>query len=106
MAKKFSDLRGKMSPEAQARVKVRVQEALAEMPLQELRRARELAQQTLGEVLGMSQPEVSKLEQRSDALISTVRRYVEAMGGELEIVARFPDGAVRITQFQDIGPSR
>jgi predicted XRE-type DNA-binding protein len=93
-------------PEAQARVKVRVQEALAEMPLQELRRARELAQQTLGEVLGMSQPEVSKLEQRSDALISTVRRYVEAMGGELEIVARFPDGAVRITQFQDIGPSR
>jgi hypothetical protein len=49
---------------------------------------------------------VSKLEQRSDALISTVRRYVEAMGGELEIVARFPDGAVRITQFQDIGPSR
>jgi predicted XRE-type DNA-binding protein len=106
MAKKFSDLRAKLAPEAQARVKARVQEALAEMPLQELRRARELAQQAVGEVLGMSQPEVSKLEQRSDALISTVRRYVEAMGGELEIVARFPEGAVRITQFQDIGPSR
>ncbi len=101
MPKKFSDLRAKMAPEAQARVKARVRGALAEMPLQELRRARELAQQAVGEVLGMSQPEVSKLEQRSDALISTVRRYVEAMGGELEIVARFPEGAVRITQFQD-----
>lgn len=106
MPKKFSDLRAKMAPEAQARVKARVRGALAEMPLQELRRARELAQQAVGEVLGMSQPEVSKLEQRSDALISTVRRYVEAMGGELEIVARFPEGAVRITQFQDIGRSR
>jgi hypothetical protein len=50
----------------------------------------------------MSQPEVSKLEKRTDCLISTVRRYVEAMGGQLEIVARFPDGAVRINQFEDL----
>jgi transcriptional regulator with XRE-family HTH domain len=102
MAKKFADLRAKMSAEAQAEVAARVQATLQEMPLQELRRARELAQQTIGEILGMSQPEVSKLEKRSDALISTVRRYVEAMGGELEIVARFPDGAVKITQFSDL----
>ena len=102
MAKKFSELRAKMSPEARARVDARVRAALQEMPLNELRRARELAQKTVGEVLGMTQPEVSKLEQRSDALISTVRRYIEAMGGELEIVARFRDGDVRITQFGDL----
>lgn len=54
----------------------------------------------------MSQPEVSKLEKRSDALISTVRRYIEAMGGELEIIARFPDGAVKINQFSELEEHR
>ena len=103
MAKKFSELRATMSPEGRARVDARVQVALQEMPLNELRRAREMAQKTVGEILGMAQPEVSKLEQRSDALISTVRRYIEAMGGELDIVARFPGGDVRITQFGDLG---
>lgn len=102
MAKKFSELRAKMSPEARARVDARVQAALQQMPLNELRRALELAQKTVGEILGMTQPEVSKLEQRSDALISTVRRYIEAMGGELDIVARFPQGDVRITQFGEL----
>lgn len=102
MAKKFAELRARMSPEARVRVEARVQTALQEMPLNELRRARELAQKTVGEVLGMTQPEVSKLEQRSDALISTVRRYIEAMGGDLDIVAHFPDGDVRITQFGDL----
>lgn len=106
MAKKFSELRAKMSPEARARVDARVTTTLQEMPLNELRRARELAQKTVGEILGMTQPEVSKLEQRSDALISTVRRYIEAMGGNLDIVARFPDGDVRITQFGDLDERR
>ena len=76
------------------------------MPLNELRRALELAQKTVGEILGMTQPDVSKLEQRSNALISTVRRYIEAMGGELDIVARFPRGDVRITQFGDLDERR
>jgi predicted XRE-type DNA-binding protein len=102
MAKKFAELRAKMTPERRARNEARTKELLAEMPLQELRRARNLAQKTLGEVLEMSQPEVSKLEKRTDAMISTVRKYVQAMGGELEIVARFPDGAVRINQFGDL----
>jgi hypothetical protein len=102
MAKKFSELRAKMSPEARERATKRAELALQEMPLNELRRARDLAQKTVGEILDMSQPEVSKLEQRSDALISTVRHYVEAMGGALDIVARFPDGDVLITQFKDL----
>jgi hypothetical protein len=50
----------------------------------------------------MSQPGVSKLEQRVDLFVSTLRNYIRAMGGELEIIARFPEGAVRINQFDDI----
>ena len=102
MARKFAELRAKMSPESQARAEAMTRQLLEEMPLNELRRAHEMAQTTIGELLGMSQPEVSKLEQRSDALISTVRRYVQAMGGELEIVARFPDGTVKINQFNEL----
>jgi len=102
MPRKFQELFDKMPAASRARVDARVQKALKEMPLSELRRALEMAQQTVGDVLGMTQPEVSKLEQRSDALISTVRRYVEAMGGELDIIARFPQGSVKITQFSDL----
>jgi transcriptional regulator with XRE-family HTH domain len=72
------------------------------MPLQELRRARELSQATLAEALETDQGNISKLEQRTDMYMSTLRRYVKAMGGTLEIVAKFPDGAVRVTQFQEL----
>ena len=67
--------------------------------LGELRRARRLTQETLAETLGMSQSEVSKVERRTDLYVSTLRRYVEAMGGELQIVARFPNGEVEIIQL-------
>jgi len=53
--------------------------------------------------LGSQQALVSKLERRADMYVSSLRTYVEALGGELEIVARFPDAAVRITQFEEIG---
>lgn len=102
MAKKFSELRNKMSPERRARVEARVQAALREMPLHELRRARDLTQTTLAKAMGTTQGEVSKIEQRTDVYLSTLRSYLEAMGGELEIVARFPDGAVRISQFAEV----
>ena len=67
--------------------------------LGELRRARRLTQETLAETLGMSQSEVSKVERRTDLYVSTLRRYVEAMGGELQIFARFPNGEVEIIQL-------
>lgn len=67
--------------------------------LREIRRAREMTQETLAEALGMSQSEVSKVERRTDVYVSTLRRYIEAMGGELEIVARFPNGNVEIIQI-------
>jgi hypothetical protein len=90
-----------MSQEAQARAKDRTALLLREMPLHELRRARERSQQRLAELLEVTQPEVSKIEHRTDLYVSTLRSYIEAMGGELEIVARFPDGAVRVNQFRD-----
>ena len=102
MAKKFSSLRAKMKPADQARTAQRTKELLHEMPLQELRQARQLSQEALADALETSQSSISKLERRVDVYVSTLRRYIESMGGELEIVARFPDGSVRISQFEGI----
>ena len=99
MAKKYRALAAEtMTPESRERAAIRTKALLAEMQLNELRRARELTQQELAEAIGITQGEISKLERRSDMYLSTLRRYVRAMGGELEIVARFPDGQVRISQ--------
>lgn len=105
MANKFNELRAKMSPESRARAEVKAQAMLAEMPLNELRQARGLSQKMLAELLHVQQPSVAKLEKRTDMYISTLRSHIEAMGGELEVVARFPDGTVKISNFSEIGGS-
>ena len=102
MATKWRTIREKMDPERQERIRKRTDELLAELPLQELRQARALSQQELAEVLGLNQATVSKLERRTDMYLSSLRRFVEAMGGELEISASFPDGRVRIQLFEDL----
>ena len=102
MAKKFADLRARMTPMSQARAEAKAQAMLAEMPLNELRQARGLSQKMLAEVLHVQQPSVAKIEKRTDMYLSTLRSHIEAMGGQLEIVARFPDGAVKITNFSDL----
>jgi transcriptional regulator with XRE-family HTH domain len=76
----------------------RFQDSLAAMPLDKLRKAQEMTQLQLAEILGR-QGEVSKIERRSDICISTLADYIEAMGGRLEIRAVFKDREVRITQF-------
>jgi len=102
MAKKYSELRAKMSPASRARVDARVRAAIAEMPLEELRQAREMTQTQLAEVLQVSQGAVSKVERRTDMYISTLRSYIRSMGGDLQIRATFPEGDVIIDQFRDI----
>jgi ribosome-binding protein aMBF1 (putative translation factor) len=102
MTRKFSELEEKMSPESRARVDQAVQEALKELPLDELRNARGLSQKMLAEALGIQQPAVAKMEKRADMYISTLRSHIEAMGGHLEITAHFPDGSVRIANFSQI----
>ena len=102
MAKKFSELEAKMRPEAREWVKQKVAKALVEMPLNELRNARGLSQKMLAETLHIQQPAIAKLEKRTDMYISTLRSHIKAMGGELEVIARFPDGEVRISNFTQI----
>lgn len=98
-ARNFKELEAKMTPEARARVAVRVKETLENISLDQLRMARELTQEHLAELLHIKQASVSKMERRTDMYIGTLSKFIQAMGGELEIRAIFPDGAVRITQF-------
>lgn len=99
MAKKFSDLMARRSPDSQARAQALYQKLRAEMPLYELRQAQELSQEALAKALHINQAAVSKMERRTDMYISTLRNYIRAMGGELEIIATFPEGQVRIENF-------
>jgi DNA-binding XRE family transcriptional regulator len=103
MARKFKELEEKMPAEARARVKARANKLLQEMALDELRAAREMTQTSLARILEVGQSEVSKIENRTDMYISTLASYVKAMGGDLEICAVFPDGKVKINQFEELG---
>jgi DNA-binding Xre family transcriptional regulator len=98
-ARNFNELRAKMSPERRARNEAEAERMLREMPLEERRSARAITQTHLAEVLGIKQAGVSKMERRTDMYIRTLSRLIEAMGGQLEIRANFPEGSVRITQF-------
>ena len=107
MARNFKELRAGMSPESRARVEEHVRQTLQAMPLEELREARELTQTQLAQVLQVSQGAVSKVERRADMYISTLRSYVRAIGGDLQIRAVFPEGEVLINQFEDLAvPSK
>jgi very-short-patch-repair endonuclease len=103
MARKFEELRSRMTSEQRERSREKAKRLRAEMPLAELREAHRLTQETLAGMLGNRQAAVSKIERRADMYVSTLRRYVEALGGELEIIARFPEGDVRIKQFEEVG---
>ena len=81
-----------LDPARRRKIEDRAAELIAEeMTLRELRKARKLTQVSVARELGISQDGVSRLEQRSDILLSTLRRTVEAMGGRLSLIARFPD---------------
>ena len=100
--RKFQELLDKMPEESQREVAKRVRQTLASMPLDELRRARQMTQTKLAETLGVNQSEVSKIEHRTDVYISTLAEYVEALGGRLEIRAVFRDREMRISQFEEL----
>jgi hypothetical protein len=102
MAKPFRLLRDKMAPEAQAAAEQQMQAMLAALPLQELQQARHLAQEHLATIGQGTPASLAKLERRTDLYISTLRSFIEAMGGELDITATFPEGVVRIARFHDL----
>jgi len=99
MTRDFSELRERMSPERRRQNQERTAAMLLAMDLVELRGKVELTQEELAGRLEISQSNVSRLERRRDMLISTLRDVVEALGGELHLVAEFPDGPVEIRQF-------
>ena len=100
MAKKFQTLVNKMSRESRARVKAKTDRLIADMALAELREARRLTQEQLARQLNITQPSIAKIERRADMYVSTLRGVIKAMGGEMEILAVFPEGRVRINSFR------
>jgi len=92
MPKNVNDIINQLGPAQRRKVEARAARLVAEeMTLQELRRARKITQQKIAKSLSIGQEGVSKIEKRSDLLISTLRKTVEAMGGSLSLVAEFPD---------------
>jgi DNA-binding XRE family transcriptional regulator len=102
MARKFSGLEAKMSPASLARSDEKLAKLREEMALNELRVALTITQEHLAKILHVRQAAISKLERRADMYVSTLADFIRAMGGQLEIFAHFPQGKVRITQFQDV----
>jgi DNA-binding XRE family transcriptional regulator len=105
MSKTLEQKLAELPEERQRRVVARSTTLLAEeRALQELRKAHRMTQSTIAKKLGIGQEGVSRLEQRSDLLLSTLRGYVEAMGGKLSLVAEFPGRApVVLTGLANVG---
>ena len=92
MTVSLEEMMAALDTERRRKIEERAAELIAEeMTLRELRKARKLTQVSVARELGISQDAVSRLEHRSDVLLSTLRRTVEAMGGSLSLIARFPD---------------
>lgn len=102
MAHKWSEIRRTLSPEQEEETRQYVESAAEAVTLNQLRQARSLTQANLASVLGVNQGSVSKMEKRTDMYVSTLRSFIQAMGGQLQIKAVFPDGEVEIEQFKDV----
>ena len=90
----FSELTKGFTPERRARVAAKAAQLREAMTLEELRKARDLSQEEVAELLAVGQPAVAKLEKRADMHVSNLRRYIEALGGTLEITAHFGNESV------------
>ncbi|MBI3912429.1 MAG: XRE family transcriptional regulator [Armatimonadetes bacterium] len=98
----FSELTKDFPLERQARIAEKVRLLKQDMVLAELRKARQQSQAELAARLQVHQPAIAKMERRTDMYVSNLRRFIEAMGGTLEIVAHFPEGSVTITNFSEV----
>lgn len=102
MTKKWADIRERMTSVQKKKSQIYREEMIQQMPLEGVREARNFTQTNLAGVLRVSQGSISKVERRTDMYISTLRSYLRAMGGDLQIRAIFPDGEVQINQFQEL----
>lgn len=102
MTKSLDELRENIKPSVQAAARAKAVELIAEMSLSETRKSRGLNQATVASKLNIAQSNISQMESRPDALLSTLNQYISALGGKLEVYASFPDGQqVRISQFDN-----
>lgn len=105
MARNFKELQEKMDPSSRSENQQRVREELRRMALDELRSAKQLTQAEMAEILDVPQSSISRIERRADMYLSTLRNYIQAMGGVLQIQAVFPDGGAvvidRLGEYED-----
>jgi len=100
MPRNFKKLEAQMAPERRARAKIKAKEIMADMLLAEIRKQMGLTQEQLAKTLNIRQPTLSKIESQADMQIGTLSRIIEALGGELELIAHLPGGDVRLSQFR------
>ena len=101
---KWSDIKARTKPETRARIEAEGRRLSDDLHLSQLRKARGLTQETMAELLGVSQAEVSKMERRTELYVGTLRKFIEAMNGELVLAARFADGVevpIRLSEEED-----
>ncbi len=100
MPRNFRELEAQMAPERLARAEIKAKEIMADMLLAEIRNQVGLTQKELAATLEIKQPSLSKLESQDDMKIGTLIRIIEALGGELELIAHLPGGDIRLSQFR------
>ncbi len=100
MAKKFENLEKQMDPKRLARATAKAKEVMAEMLLAEIRKEAGFTQKDIAKTIGIKQPSLSKLESQDDIQVSTLQRLIQALGGQLELIAHMPGGDIRISQFK------
>jgi len=106
MAHNWRDIRRTLSPEQEEETRRYVKSVVEAVTLNQLREARSLTQANLASILGVNQGSVSKMEKRADMYVSTLRSFIQAMGGQLQIKAVFPEGEVQIDQFETVAVPR
>jgi len=100
MSKKFENLEKQMDPKRLARATAKAKEVMAEMLLAEIRKETGFTQKDIAKTIGIKQPSLSKLESQDDIQVSTLQRLIQALGGQLELIAHMPGGDIRISQFK------
>ena len=102
--RKWSDIKARIKPATRARIEAEGRRLSDDLHLSQLRKARGLTQEAMADLLGVSQAEVSKMERRTELYVGTLRKFIEAMNGELVLAARFPDGVeipIQLAEAED-----
>lgn len=102
MAAKWSDVRRTHSAKVERETRAWVRAEAAKIPLRQMRKARAMTQVNLARRLNVNQAAISQMESRSDMYLSTLRAYIEALGGTLDIRARFPEGEIVLNELTDL----